>query len=241
MNPPFKKSKKSTELHVILSAMRSGSSLCGHLLSEANIVRFAGETRVPLTSTFKILYAKTKIFLRCKNPLRPIPFCDKVVAVNHLPRDNSFLISRVSVFYILLRHPLAIKRAYKEIDWLPANDQYLLNHLKKIREVIMDTPAHQIRTLSYYDLGNPEWQKRFLGKETPSYSMLPCTGKKYWGDPYQSITTGIVRRVTLEEDIERALNVLTPDERSTPLFQEIMKEFRLILKLTGREDLDILS
>ena len=111
--------------------------------------------------------------------------------------------------------------------------------MKRIRKVITEAPSQKIQVISYYDLGDPEWQKNFLGREVPSYTLLPKTGKAGWGDPQESITTGIVRQVTLEEDTKRAVDILNKDDISSPIFDDIMKEFRLILKLTHREALDI--
>jgi len=79
MNLFFKKIKQSFEFHLIFSIMRSGSSLCGHLLSEANIVKFAGETNTPLTSKRSLFRARKKILQFCNKPFRLIPVCDKTV------------------------------------------------------------------------------------------------------------------------------------------------------------------
>lgn len=238
MTPTSLPKGKSSEFHMIMSCMRSGSSLFGHILSETNQARYAGEIHQRYSLPRHFFRAKMKILFHCNKPFRRIPVCDKVLHPYLLPQDFSLLTANVDRFYFLLRHPLAILRSYDEVQWESGNAQYLLNQLKKMHALLEVLPQEKIIFATYYDITNPTWQEKVFGQEVSTYKTLPKTGLPSWGDPEKNISSGVVLGPTLEQDIERALKTAR-HWLQKPIFKEIMEEYRKILTLVDAQKYDI--
>ena len=80
--------------HIIVSTMRSGSSLFGHLLAEAGWIRYAGETHTRLDGEAGIEDAIRKIRNQGCRTHFDAPPCDKVLGHEHLPDEGEFIARR---------------------------------------------------------------------------------------------------------------------------------------------------
>ena len=223
--------------------MRSGSTLCGHLLAEAGWIRYAGETHCSLDDEdgFEEAFAKVREFCdeNRHSHSEEAPLCDKAVAPWTLPEQGRSMVERVDQIYLLLRHPLAIWRSQKETGWDACTLEKLANQLTTMRCLVERTPAEKLRVLSYYDLTSEEGREALFGRPLNSFRTNAHTGEPGWGDPNSLIRTGKIKSLTIEEDLERAVPEVWMDLEDEH-FMKAMVEFRKILKLTGLQSLDVL-
>ena len=225
-------------LHVIVSTMRSGSSLFGHLLAEAGRIWYAGETHTRLGGEKGVRTAIQKIQEQGQGSCSDAPPCDKVLGHGHLPDNGDFIAKRADRIYLLLRHPIAIWRSQKNTGWETCSLKYLADQLYLMRCLAESVSAEKMTVVSYYDLTNEESRSRFFGEPVDRYTLNSKTGQAGWGDPGQLIRSGAIRECTLVQDVERALPEVWVDLGDQD-FARAMAEFREILRLTGRDELNI--
>ncbi len=223
---------------VIVSTMRSGSSLCGHLLAEAGWIWFAGETHHHLVRENSVQAAREVIRAQGSGTNPEAPPCDKVVSSGALPDGGDFIAERASKIYLLLRHPLAVWRSQKEADWKGCNLGAMADQFQFLRELIEKTEPEKLQALSYYDLTSQAGRETLFGEDLAHYSTNSQTGQPGWGDMGSLISGGEVREVTLEDDLRRALPEIWMD-LGHPDLARAMSEFQRILQLVRRDDLDI--
>ncbi|MGJ8726172.1 MAG: putative nucleotide-diphospho-sugar transferase [Roseibacillus sp.] len=224
--------------HVIVSTMRSGSSLCGHLLAEAGWIWYAGETHTDLKGEEEIEEAILKIRAQGSGSDPTAPPCDKVLGHRHLPKDGEFISKRASKIYLLLRHPLAIWRSQKETGWTFCSLKALADQLSLMRRLVETVGPERLVVMSYYELTQKDARKHLLEKSVDEYALNSRSGKAGWGDVGALIQSGTIREWTLEQDLERALLEIWMDQIDVD-FLRAMAEYRKILKLVGREELDV--
>ena len=190
--------------------MRSGSTLCGHLLAEAGWIRYAGETHCSLDDEegFENAFAKVREFCdeNRHSHSEEAPLCDKAVAPWTLPEQGSYMVERVDQIYLLLRHPLAIWRSQKETGWDACTLEKLANQLTTMRSLVERTPAEKLRVLSYYDLTSDRGKRgSCLGGRSIPFGPIRTRESRGGGIPNSLIRTGKIKSLTIEEDLERAL------------------------------------
>ena len=223
---------------VLISTMRSGSSLCGHLLAEAGWIWYAGETQIRLDNEKGLRAACEKILQNGGGTRKDAPLCDKVLAPRLLPDRGRFLMQRAELVYLLIRHPLAIWRSGKQKNWDFFQLEDLYQQLLQLREMVEFLPREKLRVLSYYDLTSSKERKRVFGKDINFYAHTPHTGKAGWGGAGELIRSGKIHELSLEDDLRRALKEVWMDLANTHLLQA-MNEYRAILKWVCREDLEV--
>ena len=229
------------QLHVIVSTMRSGSSLCGHLLAEAGWIQYAGETHSKLHSEegFEKAITSVKEFCQTQAPSSAeAPLCDKAVGPWVFPDQGRYLAERGDRIYLLLRHPLAIWRSQKQTGWSVCTLENLAEQLRTMRCLVELTSPEKLRVLTYYELSSEVERERLFGQPLNSFSTTSNTGKPGKGDPGNLIRSGAIREWSLEQDIERSLPEVWLDLED-PQFMRAMEEFHKILELTGREELHV--
>lgn len=230
-------SDSGAEFQVIFSTMRSGSSLCGHLLAEAGFVRYAGETHSNLSHEKGLQEARKTILKKGIGTNSEAPLCDKVVEFSSIPDGGRFLIRNASRIHVLLRHPLGVWRSGREVNWSFFQLKDLANQYRRLREIVEYTPRSKLNVISYYDLTSSEGRRRIFGKAVDGYGLSQNTGKPGWGDPGELIRTGQIREITMVEDLGRALRSVWYDLKNPELIRA-MQEYRAILDWIGRQDLD---
>lgn len=221
----------------ILSTMRSGSSLFGHLLAEAGWVRYAGETQTPLHNEDGIDHARSVIGETGLSTNSAAPPCDKVLSPRLLPDGGRFLANRTDHLFVLLRHPLAVWRSGKAMNWDFFKLHDLCNQLRMMREFTEFMPKEKLTVVSYYDLVDSQTRSRFFGRAIDRYQLNPHTGEPNWGDPGPLIRSGSIRPLSIEEDLEQSLKEVWMDLED-PAFLEAMDHYRAILDWVDRQDLD---
>ena len=226
------------EFHAIIATMRSGSSLCGHLLAEAGWIRYAGETQTALHNEDGIDEARGIILKQGISTQQTAPPCDKILAPRLLPDGGRFLAARADRLYILLRHPLAVWRSGKAMAWSFFGLGDLAQQFRRLREITEVTDKRKLCILSYYDLVDAHKRQLVFGRELNEYQLTPQTGEPKWGDPKPLIRTGKIRSLSIGEDLAHALPSVWMDIE-TPQFQQAMVEYQAILRWVGRTDLDI--
>ena len=222
--------------------MRSGSTLCGHLLAEAGWIQYAGETHCSLDSEEGLEKAIAKVREFCEESgflnLEKAPLCDKAVGPWTLPWQGRYMLRKVDRIYLLLRHPLAIWRSQKETGWDVCSLEELAKQLTTMRVLMEKTPPEKLKVLTYYELTSEEGREALFGRPLNSFRTNPNTGKPGWGDPSGLILTGKIRPLSIEEDVARALPEVRMDVENEH-FAKAMAEFRKILALTGLQALDV--
>lgn len=162
---------------LIVSTMRSGSSLCGHLLAEAGWIWYAGETHTHLDSEEKVEKAIGEIRAQGQGSRLEAPACDKVLGHGHLPNNGEFIAERADRIYLLLRHPLAIWRSQKEAGWKFCTLKALANQLQLMRCLVGKVAPEKLTVLSYYELTNEKDRRQFFGESMDCYNSNLKTGK----------------------------------------------------------------
>jgi hypothetical protein len=228
----------SNQFHVIISTMRSGTSLCGHLLAEAGWIWYAGETHTHLSDEKGVQVSRKEIQKNGNGTNIRAPLCDKILAPRALPDGGRFLVERADRIYIIIRHPLAVWYSGKKMKWDFFQLDGLLAQFVRVREITEVALKSKLCVLSYYDLTNHWIRKKLFGKDLNTYSLNPKTGEPNWGDFGSLIRSGSIRETTLKDDLRKALRAVWMDLDS-PHFQRAMIEYRAILRWVGREDLDI--
>lgn len=230
--------EKDEPFAVIVSTMRSGSSLCGHLLAEAGWIWFAGETHNHLIGEAWIQKASEVIRAQGRGSKKGAPPCDKVLGAGALPDGGDFIAERASGIYLLLRHPLAVWRSQKETGWKGCDLGSLADQFQLMRALVEKVAPEKLKVLSYYDLTSKAGREKLFGKALDHYSLNEQTGKSGWGDVGSLISSGEIRELTLEEDLRRAMPEIWMDLGHPDLLRAVT-EFQTILKLVSREELDI--
>ncbi|MBK1832553.1 class I SAM-dependent methyltransferase [Roseibacillus ishigakijimensis] len=224
--------------HVIVSTMRSGSSLCGHLLAEAGWILYAGETHTQLGGEDGVAEAIARIREQGQGSRWDAPPCDKVLGHGHLPDEGEFVAKRAERIYLLLRHPLAIWRSQKETGWSFCSLQALADQLSLMRLLIEKVSLERLTVLSYYELTQKEGRRQLFGQSIEGYTPNAKAGQPVWGDPGELIASGRIRECSLRDDVERALPEVWMDLGDFD-FARAMAEFDRILELTGKRDLAV--
>lgn len=232
------KSEKEEPFAVIVSTMRSGSSLCGHLLAEAGWIWFAGETHNHLIGEPWLQAASEVIRAQGSGSKKGAPPCDKVLRPGALPDKGNFITERASEIYLLLRHPLAVWRSQKEAGWEGCDLGSMADQFQLLRELVEKVEPEKLRVLNYYELTSQEGREKLFGRALDHYSPNEQTGKSGWGDVGPLISSGEIRELTLEEDLRRAVPEIWMDLGHPDLMRAVT-EFRAILKLVCREELDL--
>lgn len=240
VNFPFRidKDEKESEFHVIASTLRSGSSLCGHLFAEAGWVWFAGETHHHFFGEDQVAAASKVIVAKGDGRRKGAPPCAKILRSNYVKKGSGFVADRASRVYLLLRHPLAVWRSQKEAGWDGCELGLMADQFQFLRELVEKVEPEKLKVVSYYELTSPEGREKLFGRTLDHYSTNEQTGKSGWGDAGPLISSGKIREVTLKEDLRRAMPEVWMDLRHPDLIRAV-GEFRTILKLVSREELDL--
>lgn len=226
------------EFQLIVSTMRSGSSLCGHLLAEAGWVWFAGETHHHLIGESHLQAASEVIRAEGGGSRPEAPPCDKTLGSSTLPDGGEFIAERASKIYLLLRHPLAVWRSQKKAGWKGCNLKAMADQFQLMRELVEKVKPEKLQVLSYYDLTSPAGRERLFGRSLDHYETNCKTGKSGWGDIGPLIASGEIRETTPEDDLRRAMPEIWMDLGDADLARA-MGEFQRILKAVCREELDV--
>ena len=166
------------------------------------------------------------------------PSCDKVLGHGRLPNNGEFIAQRADRIYLLLRHPLAIWRSQKETGWKFCSLKALADQLAVMRSLAEKVPSERLMVLSYYELTQEDARRQLFGQSIEGYTPNSKAGQAGWGDTGELIRSGTIRECSLADDVEKALPKVWMD-LADPDFARAMAEFREILRLTGREELNI--
>jgi predicted O-methyltransferase YrrM len=230
---------KVPKFHAIVGTMRSGTTLLGHLLAEVGWVRYAGESHVEYDGPDSMRKAWEVIGPELPEEEKGAPgkpFCDKVVVPAQMPEGGRVLIAEAEEIYLLLRHPLAVWRSLKSLEWEWARWEYVTKQLRAMKDLVEGCPEGKLRVISYDQLTSAVKRRALFGREMNRYGILPKTGVENWGDPEKLIRSGEIRELSLQEDYERAFREVG-GALEDPGFQKAMKIYRELVRLVGREDL----
>ena len=229
--------------HVIVSTMRSGISLCGHLFAKAGWVECVEETQCSLDSEESFEQARAKIRGIYGNQRGEIrkkgALCDKVVSPWTLPDQGRYLAEQADYIYLLLRHPLAIWKSYKKIGGNIYTLEHLVKRLQTMRGLVERTRPEKLQVITYYELTSEERRGKLFGESLNSYSSSSLAGVSERGGSGYLVETEKIEEVTLEEDLARALPEIWMDFADENLGKALV-EFQAIIELTQTNSLDVL-
>jgi hypothetical protein len=139
----------SDQFHVIISTMRSGTSLCGHLMAEAGWIWYAGESHTEIRDEKGVQIAQEKIQINGAGTRTGAPLCDKILAPKVLPDGGRFLVRRADRIYIVIRHPLAVWHSGKKMNWNFFQLDGLLAQFVRVREITEILPKSKMSSDNY--------------------------------------------------------------------------------------------
>lgn len=182
------------DFEFILSVMRSGSSLYGHLLADTNHNNlYCGEVHLNYKEEKDIQRLRQILLKKLKRPEnKKNVFCDKILHKEHI-KDRIFLINRAARIHIVLRHPIGIWKSLRKQNWSNANFNYLLRQFQEILSFCRLCCSSKIEFVSYYAITSQDGKR---------YKTNPTTGKPGWGDTGDKLKTGKVVQRTLAEDVK---------------------------------------
>lgn len=229
---------EKNRLHIILTTMRSGSTLFGNLLAEAGWIYFAGETGAELHDEEGVHVAITRTLSLGGGSAPGAPPCDKVLHPRLIRDGGRHLTRRGTPIYLLLRHPLGIWWSGKRTGWKFFTMKYLLDQFRLIRRILERADLADVHVVSYYELTSAEGRRRFFGRTMDRYRMIRQSGEDGWGDPGKLIRSGQVQERTIESELEEAIRSVWMDVEHPDLLRTF-REYLDVLRLVGREDLDV--
>ena len=231
--------KDAPAFQVIVGLMRSGTTLLGHLLGEVGWTRYAGESHAVFDGEDGMRKAWETVRLEMPadpKGLKALSFCDKVLVPGQIPDGGRFLVQRAERIYLLLRHPLAVWRSLRDLQWEWGNWDYVIRQLHAMRQLVEQCPREKLMAVAYSDLTTRKGRRSLFGQDISRYRILPKTGVPNWGDPEGLIRTGSVREMSLEADYERAL-LEVGEAMGEDGFRKAMKIYQDLVMMVGRKDL----
>jgi len=133
--------------------------LLGHLVAEVGWVRYAGESHVVQDGPEAVGRAWKVVSPHLRPGGEGLPFCDKVLVPDAMPRGGEALVENAERIYLLLRHPLAVWRSLSMLGWQWAKWDYVNGQLRAMTELLERCPEETMRVISYYDLTSEEGKR----------------------------------------------------------------------------------
>jgi hypothetical protein len=198
--------QKPYRILLILSHMRSGSSLLTHILvSNPEIIGF-GETHINYESEMKLKALILRVYrtIRAKR-MNHLYVLDKVL-FNKKILDESIFLSPQIYYIFLVREPISALSSILKIksDWDETKAlAYYLDRLSKLQDYAQSiNNKHHALFLTNEQLMNQTTDvllklQHFLGIQTPlseQYQVLKTTGMRGIGDSSENIKAGYILR-----------------------------------------------
>ena len=236
------------DIGILISCIRAGSSLGGHLLHAAGHGNCIGELHQKwdiwdesTPQRVRTVYELNKRKARIKENASGV-IIDKQVGPN-VVLNGPTAYGWASKIWIQTREPLCHIHAVSKWQWPQCNFIFLLRqYANQVAAYHLWKDSRDVTVYDYYDLYDPAARADLLGddfKDEVKYKPTAFAGRPGWGDPTEALKKGTLLPRSRESDIQKALDNLDPGILTHPAVPQLYGLYNELHRAAGRQTVEI--